>query len=327
VNPDRKSACWVLSDGAAGNEKQALALAKALGFSQDDASLRCFRLEVRAPWRWFSPHLLSGANSAFDGEFRQALESRDWPELAIGCGRQAALATRLVKRESRGATRVVQILDPRIDPACFDLVVAPRHDGLQGANVATTRGALNAIDDAFLADAKRRFAPFAQWPAPRTVLLLGGPTRALPLDHDYWNGLASTLETLVQREGGSLSIAASRRTPDWLKQQARLAFASLPGLRWYDGSDGGNPYDGLLAWADRIVVTPDSVNMLSEAAATPTPLFAWKPEQVRGKLAGFISELRAMDRLRPLDADAAPWNPTPLRELDAVAARARTLLG
>jgi hypothetical protein len=39
----------------------------------------------------------------------------------------------------------------------------------------------------------------------------------------------------------------------------------------WDG-DGPNPYLGLLALSDRLVVTSDSVSMISEALATPRPV-------------------------------------------------------
>lgn len=312
--------CWVLSDGAAGNEKQALALAHALGFQP-----RMFKLATRVPWRWFAPRLLPGAQHAFGVEFSKALTG-PWPQLAIGCGRQAALATRCIRRECNGAARTVQILDPRIDPAHFDLVIAPRHDQLVGPNVVQTLGALNVIDEDFLTAARQRFSHLQHLPAPRTVLLLGGPTRAFTLDQNGWNSFATTLETLVRRESGSLSLAASRRTPPWLREAARTRFETLPGLRWLDSTDGENPYDGLLAWADRIIVTPDSVNMPSEAAATTAPLFAWQPHTVRGKLTGFLAELAQRDRLRALDEEAAPWPVQPLRDMPQVVARVREML-
>ena len=40
---------------------------------------------------------------------------------------------------------------------------------------------------------------------------------------------------------------------------------------WADARDGANPYAGMLGWADRIVCSSDSVNMLSEACATRAP--------------------------------------------------------
>src|SRR3546814_3231825 len=41
-------------------------------------------------------------------------------------------------------------------------------------------------------------------------------------------------------------------------------YGGHPGLAWRDDGDGPNPYPGLLAWADRIVCSADSVNMRSE---------------------------------------------------------------
>ena len=46
---------------------------------------------------------------------------------------------------------------------------------------------------------------------------------------------------------------------------------------WNGPGDGENPYQGYLAAADRIVVTPDSVNMLSEACAAGKPVFTLLP--------------------------------------------------
>ena len=46
--------CWAITDEAAGNQRQALALAGALGLP-----VRHLVLEPRAPWSWFAPRLLA----------------------------------------------------------------------------------------------------------------------------------------------------------------------------------------------------------------------------------------------------------------------------
>ena len=76
----------------------------------------------------------------------------------------------------------------------------------------------------------------------------------------------------------------------------------------------------MLAWADRIIVSADSVNMVSEACATGKPVHAFSVEPVRGKLADFHEALREGGHLVPLQASASHSTP-PLRELAAVAAR------
>lgn len=309
-----------LSDAHAGNANQALALARAL-----DVHAQMLTLEPRAPWRWLAPHRLPGDPHAFGDPFRQHLQA-PWPDLVVGCGRQAGLATRLLRAASKGACRTVQILDPRIDPVHFDLIVAPAHDGLTGANVIQTRGALNAIDDAWLAAAKTRFGFLLDLPAPRLTVLLGGPTRALNLDHGYWQALVLQLHAWLEEHGGSLLLASSRRSPDWLKQAARRAFAGFPGHQWHSSKDGENPYAGYLACADALVVTPDSVNMLSEACATRAPVSTFAPHGVSGKVGTFVEALHSQGRLHYL-GEPAPGSPVvPLRETARVAAEIRQRL-
>src|SRR3546814_9290061 len=62
----------------------------------------------------------------------------------------------------------------------------------------------------------------------------------------------------------------SRRTGRRNEEILRRGRAGLPAEIW-DG-DGENPYFGILALADHVVVTGDSVNMVSEAASTGKPV-------------------------------------------------------
>ena len=304
---------WTLSDGHAGNVRQARALAAALGH----AGARDWQLQPRAPWRWLAPRGMAAATFAFGTEFREALAHP--PALAIGCGRQAALATRVLRR--RGA-RVVQVLDPRLDPRHWNLVVAPEHDGLRGDNVLTLVGSLHPVDDAWLARAREDFSILSQLPQPRTALLLGGPSRNAPVDDAAMDAAFQQLQAALRAQGGSLLLTTSRRTPAHWQALARQRFADIPGIRWFAGgaATDDNPYPGLLAWADRIVCTPDSVNMLSEACATPVPVFVLNGERVRGRLRRFHDSLRECGRVRAVDAELVPFEVAPLRETARVAA-------
>lgn len=324
MNPVAPCRVLAISDGAAGNENQAVALAQALGVEPV-----VLRLSARAPWRWIAPRRLPGVARAFGAEFAHWLkaEAGDVPSLAIGCGRQAALATRLLRESGDGAWASVQILDPRIALSHYDLVIAPRHDGLAGDNLITTLGGLNRIDDAWLEQARAAFPALGALPAPRHAVLLGGPTRALRLDQGYWRELEKTLRVRLERDGGSLMLTSSRRTPDWLRAAAREAFAGVPGIQWHGAGDGANPYAGMLGWADVLVVTPDSVNMLSEAAATRAELLTLAPQPVRGKVGRFVAELERSGRLRFMH-EKGPVPPIePLRESARVAALVAQRLG
>jgi uncharacterized protein len=314
-----RESCWVLTDGAAGNRRQALALAEAL-----TPSIREIVVDLRAPWSWFAPRLLPGARLALGRDEETLLPP--WPKLAIGCGRQAAWATRHIRRWSAGAALTVQILDPRIDPAHWDLVVAPRHDGLRGDNVLNPLGSLHPIDDAWLADGRDAFAQFALLPAPRLGVLVGGARHGTPFDAPASDGFLAAVRARHAADGGSVLVAASRRTPAAALPRIRDAFADLPGVVWTGSTDGPNPYPGILGWADRLVVTPDSVNMLSEACATGRPVHTVASARLPGKLARFHTELRSAGLLHDVDA-VTPAEQVPLRETAAIAAEVKRHLG
>lgn len=311
---------WVITDGATGNERQALALAQAL-----DVPARVLALPLRNPWAWAAPRRLPGGRLALAARDRHAF-APPWPALAIGCGRSAALLTRLLRELSGGECFCVQILDPRIDPGHWDAVVAPRHDRLHGANVMATLGSLNPVDDAWLASGREAFADFGYLPRPRTALLLGGPRRGIAFDPALAQALADGITRRLRAEGGSVLATASRRTPPAFAARLREALASFPGTFWRDDGDGPNPYPGLLGWADRLVVTPDSVNMLSEAAATGAPLHTLALATLPDKLARFHADLRERGSLHDLDALVAKPSTPPLRETAHVAALLRERL-
>ena len=309
--------CWAISDGAAGNERQATALASALALPT-----RVVRVRLRQPWDALSPRLLVGARSAIRDADGRAL-AEPWPDIAIGCGRRAALATRALRRWSAGRCFTVQILDPRIDLRAFDVVIAPRHDAVAGANVIRSIGALNPVDARWLDEGRARFADLAAQPAPRTAVLIGASNRTQRLDAAYFDGLVDRLGVWQAADRGSFLVTVSRRTPDAIVSRLRAAFARFPGTFRANTDDGSNPYAGFLAWADRIVVTPDSVNMISEACATGKAVYTFAPQPIAGKLAEFHRALCASGHLRMIDdAPAQAW-PPPLAETKAIAALVR----
>lgn len=312
----QRSPVWALHDGNAGNLRQSTALARALGWPAAFSP----PLAPVAPWRWLAPRRLPGDRQAFGPGFAQALARP--PRLAIGCGRQAALATRLAR--AHGAA-TVQILDPRIDHRHWDLVVLPEHDQVRGGNVLTLLGSLHPIDDDWLAAARATFAEFAALPGPRVALLVGGPTGRVP-----WTlpQLQAQVEALLESLHGEGSVLAtvSRRTPveatSWLRERLH----GVPGALWTGAQDGPNPYAGLLGWAQAIACTADSSNLLSEACATRVPVAAWFTDQARSRAAGLIAGLRGRGRLAAALSFAPDEGIVPLRETTRIAAEVRERL-
>jgi mitochondrial fission protein ELM1 len=306
---------WLLSDGHAGNVRQVEALAHAL----ETAPQQHWTLQRHAPWHWAAPRLLPGSQRAFGADFAAALGQP--PALAIGCGRQAALATRLLRR--RGA-RVAQILDPRLDPRHWDVVLAPEHDALRGENVISLVGSLHPVDALWLAAGRAAFPELMQLPSPRTALLIGGPSAHFAMNTAALAAWIEALVASVMQQGGSLMVTRSRRTPDSAGALLAKALRDASHVVWH--GQGHNPYAGFLGWADRIVCTPESVNMLSEACATEAPVEVFAPEQVSGRPAQFLERLLSLGRVRRFAAAQPAWPVTPLRETARVAALVRERL-
>src|SRR5262249_25031614 len=186
---------------------------------------------------------------------------------------------------------VVQLQDPVISPRNFDLVIVPRHDGLQAPNVIATRGALHRVTPQRLRESASFWGPrLTHLPRPYVSVLIGGSNAAYRLGPDEMRTLAGQLASAARATKASLLITPSRRTGDESIRILKSAIADIPHFLW-DG-EGENPYFGLLALADFIVVTSDSVNMVSEAAATGKPVYVADLPGGSEKFARFHRALR-----------------------------------
>jgi len=254
---------FAISDGRPGNARQAEALAEAVL----PGRVKALHISPHAPWRWASPRALPGSGRAFGPAFSALMQQP--PRWVVGCGRQAALATRMLRT---AGSQVVQILDPRMAHRHWDAVVIPEHDAVTGANIIPMRGSLHPVDDAWLTAARVEFAWLERFSAPRLTLLVGGDSRHGRLPAQVAQELLEIATHWQQETGGSVLATTSRRTPPALAATLTQQMRPLPGLCWSGPGDGPNPYPGLLAFADQIVCTADSVNLLSEACATRVPV-------------------------------------------------------
>lgn len=309
--------CWVLTDGKAGMESQCLGLAEALGLSPEIK-----RVVPRFPWSVLPPRLwlrpLAAPGAAGD---RLA---PPWPDLLIATGRQTVALALAIKRASP-ATVTVQIQNPTVDPARFDVVVAPAHDRLAGANVVSTLGALHRVTPERLAEAAGRFrARYAALPRPLVAVLIGGSNRQYRLTRRAAAQLADGLARMARDHGAGLVITPSRRTD---AAALGLISARLSGLSvdLWDGT-GDNPYFGMLALADAFVVTGDSVNMVSEACATGKPVYVFDLDGGSAKFARFHAAMRAFGATRPFSGTLERWTYPPLDDVARAAEAVRRRL-
>jgi len=308
--------CWVIHDGAAGNRRQAIALAEALGWSYEEKVINLGGLS-----KWFAPRLLPLIKRPFDAAFSQAMQNS--PAYAIGCGRQAALATRLMKQAGSFA---IQILNPRLPSHHWDVVIAPTHDLVKGSNVISTVGSLHDVNSISLERWRKQSSVLTGLESPRNLLLIGGPSRMARFNEGLIEVILSHLEYALATQGGSLIICGSRRTPRHIAEKIRQRFSDSNFPIWFNDSDGDNIYHAALAHADRIILTPDSVNMISEACATELPVFAAQPERATGRMTLFLNHLLKTGRIKALTKELMPFQAKALNTMPDVLAQLKRFL-
>lgn len=290
---------WVLHDGKAGMASQALGLAEATEFPFIEK-----RLDIRFPWAclppqlWFSPLRAAGATGAN--------LVPPWPDLVIACGRNAAMPALAIRRASGEHTVAAQIQNPGVGRVEFDLLVVPEHDRLRGPRVIVTLGAVHRVTQARLAAEWWRFPELAAMPRPILSVLIGGANKAYRLTLRRLAEIAEALAGILRTGGGSVLLTPSRRTGAAGLALLRNRLQGFSTAIW-DGS-GDNPYFAYLALADAVLVTSDSVSMISEAAATGKPVHILHLDGGNAKFARFHETMQAAGITRPFSGRIKSWS-------------------
>lgn len=315
--------CWVVTDGKAGMENQALGLAEALGLQPIVK-----RIKLRSPWRQLTPFLRFHLESAFSEEGDPI--RAPWPDLLIATGRASIAASlhihQITRKNGQRGCFTVQLQNPVINPKNFDLVVVPQHDRLIGSNVISTRGGLHRVTPHMLQSEAEKFLPQIEaLPSPRLAVLIGGSNAVYRLTPEDMVPIAKQLVQVAKTTGGSLLVTPSRRTgadnlailQDYLRE--------APSFVW-DGT-GANPYYAMLGLADVIVATCDSVNMVSEACTTGKPVYVIDLPGGSSKFNRFHQAMRRDGMTRPFAGVIEHWSYPPLDDVGAVVKRIKVMMG
>jgi mitochondrial fission protein ELM1 len=245
-----------------------------------------------------------------------------WPDLVISCGRKSIGPALEVKRRSGGRSYCVHIQNPHLPSSAFDLVVAATHDSLSGNNVIVTRGAIHRVTEARLKAAGAEYAEtLAGLPRPLTVVLVGGSNRVYSMTPDAVADFTVKLAAFAASTGGGLAVTPSRRTGARNIAALQAGLKETSAMIW-EGT-GDNPYFGYLALADQIIVTCDSVSMVSEACATGKPVYVFDLPGGGNKFRRFHETLRQEGITRAFTGVPEDWRYEPFDDTARVAAEIR----
>ncbi|MFM8747760.1 MAG: ELM1/GtrOC1 family putative glycosyltransferase [Aestuariivirga sp.] len=244
---------WILSGGRQGDLDQMQALIAAAGWAHEIK-----RLSFRGPRHPLLARLETPLRPP-------------WPDLAICAEALPSMVARRIKKSSSGATRIVCLGRPAGSASDFDLVITTAQYRIQNAP--------NLLELAMPITSAAVMPPPPPADGP-VVVLVGGPAFPDRLDSGIAARLAADVLAYAARKKLTLHVVTSPRTP----REAIAVFArkiNAPHQLSVFGQSQ-NSYQDALASAAEIVVTSDSVSMLSDAMAAARPVSIYRLPQALG---------------------------------------------
>lgn len=339
-SPERR--ILIFSDGKAGHLSQATALAQRLGTAWQERAARDKRLKGRTeplvtaktvqvvfrhpalrslldlvasvpPLRWIGSDLW--LRMALAPESYQQFRS-DHAHFSISCGSSTAAVNLLWARQIR--CKPLHILKSSFPSwRWFNLAVIPRHD-LRGPNVPpkvmVVDGALVPWRTVAPEQAKSWSQLLKLAPTKKRIgLLLGGPAKGIDLDLEEVERMLTALLEAADKLDAELLVTTSRRTTP--KMETRLAerlgrhprcrlLALVNQRRAGPLPDTATAVPCILELADLLVVSGDSISMVSEAAATGKPVIGFPPKTKKPmKHHRFLRQMDEKGRLQFVPAE------------------------
>ncbi len=280
----------VLKDGRPGHWRQSLSMVEILRRTMSDRVVSVREVDLAGIERdLFTRFLLTlsafvptwlGWNLVKWGLKGRAGEVLHWyADVVISTGSSLAGLNLFLRRLNQ--SKSVIIMDPGWGLRRADLLITPFHDRLKGSNVISIPGALSFFDkEKACKDAERLSVPKGS-----VAVFLGGPV----LGYDFKQARIDFLLNLLRDFEGEVLITTSRRTPKWVEEEVRkgkwgyLVIASEynpPGV-----------VGAMLEQGNKILVTADSISMISEAISSGKQVGVWVPIYPSGKHRVFIEGL------------------------------------
>jgi len=333
VTPLRK--VMVLDDGKKGHLKQSLAVVKQMrrfredeGYAPEYIEAEVVRINFRNKARKtvfnaLSPFFVNNFQGRM-GFLRWALDAESYDnavnryaDIIVSCGSSLFGVSRMLKIENYA--RNVTVMDPGpLSRKKFDLVIIPRHDmhkvkGKPKDNLIFTDLAPNLISSGELASFREKIGEGKAFPGKfRLGLLLGGDNPDYTFGNDLLRSLGENVRRSCEARDGYLYMTTSRRTSEGAEAAVKEMLGSYPRCAMYvSGRDDTDDHtvEKIMAASDVIMVSGESISMVSEAVSSGKPVLVFMPDK---KVAGptkyekFVDDLDRKKYLKVVKPEEIP---------------------
>ena len=297
----------LLTQGMHGMVSQVEGLAKALNlnFKHQNIKLKTF-------WNYIPPKFSPISENLVKDKF--VCDSK----VIISCGRKSVIPSIALKKRLGSEIFTIHIQDPKVSFKHFDLIISPEHDNIKGDNVINTKGAIHYLTKKEIKENSNYLDINPDKKKQIVSFIIGGPNKYYDYSDQELHKLFTKIKTLFTPDKFKMVIIPSYRTPEEVIKKAYDAFSSNHHVvKTVDKK----AYLSSLAIADFIIVTCDSISMISEAAVTGKPVYLamMKSKKRNARFKKFYSQLSNLGITKELNNVVENWSYESLNEVSRIA--------
>jgi len=269
-------------------------LAQYLGFLKREDCLKCFLTE---------------------SSFNDAMKYK--ADYIVSCGSQAAGVNFILSQNH--LSKSISILTPGlVSQERFNAVVLPQHDqpkALRRGRLITTKASPNLINKAYLKEQSegliKHFSHLKNNVRTKFGVLIGGDTKGVKFNEVQIRELVSQIKEAALHYNVDILLTTSRRTPAAIEQVIAKEFKNFERCQLCIIANQRNipeAVGGILGLSDLIIVSGESVSMVSEALSSGRRTIVFSPhgaygDKPRDKYEDFVLKLNDQGYLMVTSVD------------------------
>ena len=238
-------------------------------------------------------------------------------KVIISCGRKSVIPSIALKKRLGKEIFNIHIQNPKVSLKHFDLVVSPEHDNLIGDNVLTNAGAIHYLTKKEISQ-NLKYLKLEKEKKQIVAFIIGGPNKYYDYSEEQVHYIFNKIKTLFTPDKFKIIIIPSYRTPEDVMKKA---FNTFNFNHHVVKEVDKKAYLSALALADFIVVTGDSISMISEAAVTGKPVYIamMKSKRNSKRFNIFYNQFKNLGIVKNLEDRVDNWSYDKLDEVNRIA--------
>ena len=239
-------------------------------------------------------------------------------DLIISCGRKSVIPSIYLKKNSKKKIINIHIQDPKVSLKNFDYIIVPEHDGIEGKNVITSKGAIHYLTSDEIKKNSNYLTEMLNKDKEYLLLILGGPNKYYDYNEKNLLDIFKKIQKLTFKNDLQAIIIPSLRTPQNIIDLAHKFFGEQ---NLIIKNVDKKAYLSGLAIAKFIIVTCDSTSMISESALTGKPIYIAEIPSKKDdyRFRQFRDLFKKLNIIKNLDDNLETWKYEILDETSKIA--------